>query len=171
MAEEKALESQKSLDQLALANGVRIADGGDLFAGLSWFTRPIDPAVVYRTHERINRDRIIYYLAYSSRPTLRHAFWHKDAVANAAFSPDGTLVVTASFDKTAKVWDAETGAALGLPMRHAGRVSQAIFSPDSRFVLTLSTDKNGATLGGPHRPAAFTADASLHRSRSGRVQS
>ena len=42
------------------------------------------------------------------------------AVNSAAFSPDGTRVVTASDDKTARVWDAATGKPLGEPMRHEG---------------------------------------------------
>jgi WD40 repeat protein/serine/threonine protein kinase len=156
LADEKARESQQSLDQLSLANGVRLAEGGDLFAGLSWFTRPLDPAVVYRTHERINRDRIIYYLAYTPRPTLRHNLGHGGAITGAGFSLDGTLIVTASADQTAQVWDAETGKAVGPPLRHAARVHQATFSPDSRTVLTISADKTArlwdAHAGTPRSP-------------------
>jgi WD40 repeat protein len=37
---------------------------------------------------------------------------HEDSVNSAAFSPDGTRIVTASWDGTTKVWDAETGACL-----------------------------------------------------------
>ena len=35
---------------------------------------------------------------------------HENWVSSAAFSPDGTRVVTASRDKTARVWDSATGA-------------------------------------------------------------
>ena len=38
---------------------------------------------------------------------------HTGLVNNAAFSPDGSRIVTASSDNTARLWDAKTGAALG----------------------------------------------------------
>ena len=36
---------------------------------------------------------------------------HEGPVTSAAFSPDGTRIVTASDDSTARLWDAATGAA------------------------------------------------------------
>ena len=50
--------------------------------------------------------------------TLRHA----DLIQSVAFSPDGRLVATASHDGTARVWDAGTGALLGLPLYHDQRM-------------------------------------------------
>ena len=38
---------------------------------------------------------------------------HEDWVQSAAFSPDGARIVTASFDDTARIWDAGTGAEIG----------------------------------------------------------
>jgi roadblock/LC7 domain-containing protein len=49
--------------------------------------------------------------------------------------------VTASGDKTARVWDAATGKALSEPMKHDGAVSSAQFSADGQRVVTASRDK------------------------------
>jgi tetratricopeptide (TPR) repeat protein len=49
--------------------------------------------------------------------------------------------VTASWDKTARVWDAATGKALSEPMKHEGWVWSAQFSADGQRVVTASEDK------------------------------
>ena len=64
---------------------------------------------------------------------------HDHAIQNASFSPDGTRVVTSSWDKTA-VWDAATGGVTAGPLKHEG-VSHAAFSPDGTRVVTASWDK------------------------------
>ena len=42
---------------------------------------------------------------------------HTNRVNGVAFSPDGTRLATASWDKTAKVWDAASGQAVLHPVR------------------------------------------------------
>jgi WD40 repeat protein len=59
---------------------------------------------------------------------------------SAAFSPDGTRVVTASNDKTARVWDAATGKSLAIALEHQREVVSAAFSPDGTRVVTASFD-------------------------------
>jgi eukaryotic-like serine/threonine-protein kinase len=59
----------------------------------------------------------------------------------AAFSPDGTRVVTASADGTARVWDAGTGQPVTAPLEHGDAVVAVAFSPDGTFVATASWDK------------------------------
>jgi WD40 repeat protein len=65
---------------------------------------------------------------------------HELVYQSAAFSPDGTRVVTASFDGTARIWDVATGAPVGTPLRHEKWVMSAVFSPDGMRVLTASLD-------------------------------
>ena len=45
-----------------------------------------------------------------------------------------------SGDRTARLWDASTGAPFGIPMQHDGRVYRAEFSPDGARVVTASAD-------------------------------
>ncbi len=73
------------------------------------------------------------------RPTMR--FSPHGAIASAALSPDGKLLVTGSWDHSAKIWDAATGHALRkLEGGHTGAINTAEFSPEGSEVLTASDD-------------------------------
>ena len=63
----------------------------------------------------------------------------KDAVYDAAFSPDGARILTASWDNTAKLWDAAS-AKLIASFDHQDRLWHAAFSPDGARILTASAD-------------------------------
>jgi hypothetical protein len=66
---------------------------------------------------------------------------HSGAVNTVIFSPDGKQLVTASHDKTVKVWDFSTGKLLNTLSGHSERVSTVIFSPDGKQLVTASDDK------------------------------
>jgi WD40 repeat protein len=57
-----------------------------------------------------------------------------------AYHPNGRTVVTASEDRTARLWDARDGRSLGLRLRHGKRVGSVAFSPDGQVILTGSGD-------------------------------
>ena len=65
---------------------------------------------------------------------------HEGEVRGAAFSPDGERVMTASREKTARLWSAETGQELAV-LRHEDVVWHAAFSPDGKRVVTASWDQ------------------------------
>ena len=62
-------------------------------------------------------------------------------VSSVRTSPDGTRIVTASSDKTARLWDAETGRMLQVLEGHGGWVLSAEFSPDGTRIVTASHDR------------------------------
>jgi dipeptidyl aminopeptidase/acylaminoacyl peptidase len=80
-------------------------------------------------------------LTQESWPVVTGAMKHDGSVHSAQFSADGQRVVTASGDKTARVWDAATGKAIGEPMQHDGEVRSAQFSAGGQRVVTASVDK------------------------------
>ena len=67
------------------------------------------------------------------------SFDHQDEVFQAAFSPDGTRILTASADKTAKLWNAASGKLIA-SFDHQASVYHGAFSPDGARILTASAD-------------------------------
>ena len=65
---------------------------------------------------------------------------HTGIVKSVSFSRDGTRVLTASLDTTAKIWDANTGNLLKTLSGNGGTVYSASFNPDSTKVVTASDD-------------------------------
>lgn len=72
--------------------------------------------------------------------TTRELTGHENAVNGVAFSPDSRFVVTASSDKTARVWEVDTGMLLAELRGHTGKVNSAAFSPDGKLIITASDD-------------------------------
>jgi WD40 repeat protein len=65
---------------------------------------------------------------------------HEGEVTHAAYSPDGTRIVTTSADATARVWRAD-GTGVPVVLRgHQGPVNSAEFSPDGTRIVTTSND-------------------------------
>jgi WD40 repeat protein len=63
-------------------------------------------------------------------------------VRSVSYSPDGRHIVSGSDDKTIRIWDAETGAAVGGPLEgHTGSVLSVAYSPDGRHIVSGSDDK------------------------------
>ncbi len=166
IAEERTAEANKqkaaALEQKALADTERVEadrqksaalqnESGALTA-LSTIARRTDPALATKlalaawprngADPRPRLDVAIAALgaAVSDLRERRILRGHDGLVWSAAFSPDGARVVTASVDKTARVWDTNTGKAIAVLIGHDGPISSAAFSPDGARVVTASWD-------------------------------
>ena len=92
---------------------------------------------------------------------------HHGEVNSVAFSPDGTCIVSGSHDNTIRIWDAQNGQAVGIPLEgHSDMVFSVAFSPDGTHIVSGSSDKtiqiwdaqNGQAVGIPlegHRGLAL----------------
>ncbi|MCA9948552.1 MAG: protein kinase [Anaerolineales bacterium] len=61
---------------------------------------------------------------------------HTDSIIGMEISPDGERIITASSDKTAKIWDAATGELLMTLVGHEDGLSDPAYSPDGIHVAT-----------------------------------
>jgi WD40 repeat protein len=62
-------------------------------------------------------------------------------VLSAVFSPDGRLIVSASADKTIRIWDSRSGDTVLGPLEgHQHAVYFAVFSADGWHILSCSRD-------------------------------
>jgi WD40 repeat protein len=66
---------------------------------------------------------------------------HEDVVFSVAWRPDGKKIASASFDRTARVWDVATGRAEKVHTGHSDFVYAVAYSPDGRRIVSASKDR------------------------------
>ncbi|MBL9137546.1 MAG: protein kinase [Verrucomicrobiales bacterium] len=71
---------------------------------------------------------------------LEPVLQHRQEVVSLAFSPDGELLATASWDETAVLWDWRRGRAVIPPMRHPEWLRAVAFRPGHAQVATAADD-------------------------------
>ncbi|QJX00109.1 protein kinase domain-containing protein [Frigoriglobus tundricola] len=116
------------------ADGLRIVTGSEDHTAKVWDARTGADALVLAPHE-------------TATGALVYRSGHSSSVTAAAFSRDGTQVLTASLDRSVKLWDARTGAEV------------LTFRGDKYGVLTAALSPDGHTLATGSREGARTRDA------------
>ncbi|KAK6537448.1 hypothetical protein TWF694_011634 [Orbilia ellipsospora] len=68
---------------------------------------------------------------------------HEDSVNSVRYSPDGRKLISASDDKTVRIWNSTTGQLQDTLKGHMGAVTRASFSPaDSRLMVSVGSDRS-----------------------------
>ncbi|MEZ4454576.1 MAG: AAA-like domain-containing protein, partial [Nannocystaceae bacterium] len=80
--------------------------------------------------------------AVATSPRRAQILRHTARINSAHFSHDGTRVLTASSDRSARIWDAASGKSIAVFDEHGDSVLSAVFSRDDAKILTASSDRS-----------------------------
>jgi WD40 repeat protein len=95
---------------------------------------------------------------------------HSGLVMSAAFSPDGTHIVSGSIDDTVRLWDAVSGIHVNTLVGHSNTVRSVAFSSDGTRIVSGSYDDtlqlwdavNGVHLDTLHKPTVSSYSYIAH---------
>lgn len=72
---------------------------------------------------------------------------HEQDIYSLDFSKDGRLIASGSGDRSARIWDVESGKVIHIlkiedtPPQREGGITSIVFSPDGRYVAAGSLDR------------------------------
>lgn len=76
----------------------------------------------------------------NSKQPIARMTGHMQLINQVSFSPDGRWILSASFDKSVKLWDGVKGTFVATFRSHVGPVYQVAWSADSRLFVSGSKD-------------------------------
>jgi len=143
IANEKWRRFERMSASLALDQGLRLCEQGDIQRGMLWLARSLEIAPPeaddLQRAIRANLDRWRNQLH-----ALRNCLEHPAPVMATAFSSDGKVLLTGSEDGIGRLWDMASGRQLGPEFRHGKNISGVAFAPNGQTVVTAGLD--GAVL-------------------------
>ena len=138
---EVAKDSAQRNIRLIVVNGTEDLNKGDFIRALPSFAEALRLEGGVAEKEEMHRIRLA--AVFRQCPRLTRAWFHRGRVDDAAFSPDGQLVISACEDGFARVFpidqlDSEEPL---LKLQHPSGVLQARFGPKGRQIVTICSDR------------------------------
>ena len=121
-----------SLGILFLGTSISEAGGLPYVAPPEWSPDGEEVAVVVNNSVEVKdaaTDQTLYMLA-----------GHVDGISMVAWSPDSSMIATASYDQTVKLWNAVDGALLHTLSGHNDAVTAVAWSPDGNRVISSGVE-------------------------------
>ena len=139
ISRERIIELNRYLAARCNDLGREAGERGDVEEALTWMEKSREAATKAGDADATRLARVNLAAWGRGQRRLLAILPHKGAVQTATFSPDGTLLLTASADGTAQLRDL-SGQPAGKPLSHSDRVLKAVFSPDGTAIVTSSLD-------------------------------
>lgn len=162
-AEECGHEATKLATSLALDQGLSGCERGAIGHGMLYLARGLQNTPD-QPSDLTHAFRANLAAWYPQLHRLELCLAHEGPVQAVAFSPNGQVLLTASADRTAQLWDARTGRRIGIPLQHRKAVIAVACSPDGRTVLTGTQDQTAQrwdALTGKNRGVTFLGGAGI----------
>lgn len=148
---------RQDLIRLRVATGNRQAEEGDGYAALASFAEAA--ALDARLPDRLAEHAFRFSASLSLLPDLLFSWEHGAKVTDVAFSPDGRRLVTASFDRSVRIFNTLNGSLVAGPLPHSAIVWSAAFVDEGARVITRTVEgdvqlwqaDSGAPAAGPFR--------------------
>ena len=84
----------------------------------------------------------LHLISLETGETILELEGHTDGVLSTAFTADGTVGISGSWDNTARVWNLVTGKRIHTLTAHSERVSSVDITDDGHYAITGSNDSN-----------------------------
>jgi len=81
-----------------------------------------------------------YWHAISQGRQAKTLHGHLYTINALAWSPDGRVIASGSWDGTVRIWDVETAETVAILKAHKGRLTSVAFSPDGHLLATGAED-------------------------------
>jgi WD40 repeat protein len=135
------LQMEKANDKTEEAMARSLASQSEQMMGITGsLTESVLLAIESLRHQETLEGEIALRRSLALLPKSIAKLQHSGSANAVVFSPDGRTMATASDDKTARIWDAETGNELQR-LEHNDSVNAVTFSPDGRNIATASDDR------------------------------
>ncbi len=131
--------SQEAVRQRDLAASGQLINESELLGYLNPTVSKLLSIAAWRIHPS-DQDRYAMLDA-AARPGIAALTGDTDRVHAMAFSPDGNILVSGSYDGTVRLWDMATHRQIGAPLTgHDGKVYSVVFSPDGKVIASGAGD-------------------------------